>query len=190
MGDFKMGSKTVMSQSGTSNPTWGANAPTGCLLQVQQSKKTGVQDIAAGSGGVGDYDHVTDLDVTITPKAEGSQMLITLMIHIGSSGNNEGAHIRLYKNDAVLSGALGVTSDSRDPAFMACGSHQSASEQYCSTGMYLDDNTTGTTNIKYSVYARGHSDSYPIRINESEAQTNDHHQARTLSTLTIQEIAG
>ena len=34
MGDFKMGSKTVMSQSGTSNPTWGANAPTGAILRV------------------------------------------------------------------------------------------------------------------------------------------------------------
>ena len=32
MGDFKMGSKTVMSQSGTSNPTWGANAPTGTVI--------------------------------------------------------------------------------------------------------------------------------------------------------------
>ena len=37
MGDFKMGSKTVMSQSGTSNPTWGANAPTGCIIQVVQN---------------------------------------------------------------------------------------------------------------------------------------------------------
>ena len=190
MAVLKMGTKTVLSQTGSDNPTWGANAPTGCLLQVKQSKKTGVQSITAGSGGVGDYNHVTDLDVTITPKASGSQMLITLMIHIGTTGGNEGAHIRLYKNDAVLSGALGVTSDSRDPAFMHCGAHYSTYEQYCSTGMYLDDNTTGTTNIKYSVYVRGHSDSYVIRINESEAQTNNHHQSRTLSTLTIQEIAG
>ena len=25
MGDFKMGTKTVLSQSGTNDPTWGAN---------------------------------------------------------------------------------------------------------------------------------------------------------------------
>ena len=49
MGDFKMGSKTVMSQSGTSNPTWGANAPTGCIVNVQQAVKLGAQTITSQS---------------------------------------------------------------------------------------------------------------------------------------------
>ena len=190
MSTLKMGTATLATENAGSIDIQYPSFPTGCMVQVLQSKKTGVQTITAGSGGVGDYDHVTDLDVTITPKLSGSKMLITLMLHVGCAGGNEGAHIRLYKNDAVLSGALGVTSDARDPAFMHCGAHYSTYEQYCSTGMYLDDNTTGTTNIKYSVYVRGHSDSHPIRINESEIQTSQHHQSRTISTLTIQEIAG
>ena len=37
MGDFKMGSKTVMSQSGTSNPTFGTGAPTGAVVIVVES---------------------------------------------------------------------------------------------------------------------------------------------------------
>ena len=40
MGDFKMGSKTVMSQSGTSNPTWGANAPTGTMIYIGETRIT------------------------------------------------------------------------------------------------------------------------------------------------------
>tara|TARA_B000000532_G_scaffold89758_1_gene71817 strand:+ start:1572 stop:2147 length:576 start_codon:yes stop_codon:yes gene_type:complete len=191
MGDIVLGTPgvTVLTENG-GNVTWGSGAPAGCLLQVLQAKKTGVQSITAGSGGVGDYDHVTNLDVTITPKLSGSKMLITLMIHVGCAGGNEGAHIRLYKNDAVITEALGVTSDARDPAFMHCGAHDSNYEIYPATGMYLDDNTTGTAPIKYSVYLRGHSDSHVVRINESEGQTNNHHQSRTISTLTIQEIAG
>ena len=41
MPDFKMGNpaKTIISQSGTANPTWGANAPTGCIVNVQQVVK-------------------------------------------------------------------------------------------------------------------------------------------------------
>ena len=34
MGDLKMGAKTVLSQSGTNDPTWGANAPTGTIVQM------------------------------------------------------------------------------------------------------------------------------------------------------------
>ena len=43
MPDFKMGNpaKTIISQSGTANPTWGANAPTGCIVNVQQVVKKG-----------------------------------------------------------------------------------------------------------------------------------------------------
>ena len=40
MGDFKMGSKTIMSQSGTSNPTWGANAPTGTMIYIGETRIT------------------------------------------------------------------------------------------------------------------------------------------------------
>jgi len=191
MGDIVLGTpgKTVLSESG-GTVNWGTGVPAGCMLQVLQSKKTGVQSITAGSGGVGDYDHVTNLDVNITPKLSGSKMLITLMLHVGMTGGSEGAHIRLYKNDAVITGALGVTSDSRDPAFMHCGAHYGTSEQYPATGMYLDDNTTGTASIKYSVYCRGHSDGYVVRINENESQSNSHHHSRTISTLTVQEIAG
>ena len=49
MGDFKMGSKTVMSQSGTSNPTWGANAPTGCIVQAVNHKQGSGTALAANS---------------------------------------------------------------------------------------------------------------------------------------------
>ena len=51
MPDFKMGNpaKTVISQSGTANPTWGANAPTGTVLRTIH-RKFGHYDNTAGSG--------------------------------------------------------------------------------------------------------------------------------------------
>ena len=49
MGDFKMGSKTIMSQSGTSNPTWGANAPIGAQVSYNYHLKNDIQTITNSS---------------------------------------------------------------------------------------------------------------------------------------------
>ena len=52
MPDFKMGNpaKTIISQSGTANPTWGTGAPTGAIVQV---KKATLSDILATTDGHG-----------------------------------------------------------------------------------------------------------------------------------------
>ena len=76
MGDFKMGSKTVMSQSGTSNPTWGANAPTGAIVQVKNSYVNAASNVfnvssepSGTSGGQNFVAPSTALSVNITHKA-------------------------------------------------------------------------------------------------------------------------
>ena len=48
MGDFKMGSKTVLSQSGTAKPTFGSGVPTGTVLRTIH-RKFGHYDNDAGS---------------------------------------------------------------------------------------------------------------------------------------------
>ena len=64
MGDFKMGSKTVMSQSGTSNPTWGANAPTGSLINYDLTNIT-TNVNTSSSGGTPDIAGSTAISITL-----------------------------------------------------------------------------------------------------------------------------
>ena len=71
MGDFKMGSKTVMSQSGTSNPTWGANAPTNAIIRVFH--QTSTADITVTSGTT----IVTGATQTLTPTSDTCKFLIS-----------------------------------------------------------------------------------------------------------------
>ncbi len=40
MAVFKMGTKTVLSQTGSDNPTWGANAPTGTMIYIGETRIT------------------------------------------------------------------------------------------------------------------------------------------------------
>ena len=84
MGDFKMGSKTVMSQSGTSNPTWGANAPTGMVLQVVSAKFS--QHVSVTSTSFNTDDVLGSLQ--ITPKVASSNILLTafIVMKVDSSG--------------------------------------------------------------------------------------------------------
>ena len=67
MGDFKMGSKTVMSQSGTSNPTWGANAPTGTMIYIGETRVTSAGTTSTSLSyiktGIGTSSR--DLDITV-----------------------------------------------------------------------------------------------------------------------------
>ena len=73
MGDFKMGSKTVMSQSGTSNPTWGANAPTGSLIDYDLTNITTTVNTSS-SGGTPDITSSTAISITLPA---GSTAIIT-----------------------------------------------------------------------------------------------------------------
>ena len=107
MGDFKMGSKTVMSQSGTSNPTWGANAPTGCLLQVHcfqnaqhwvngdtSSSFTRFDQTFNGSS----YITADGFKTTINNCKTNSKLLITVSLTVGCDGDQSQPSFRLYDN--------------------------------------------------------------------------------------------
>jgi hypothetical protein len=130
MPDFKMGNpaKTIISQSGTANPTWGANAPTGTVLQVHcfQTAQIWVngdnsssftqfdQNYVTGSG----YSTNTDgFRTTISGCTTGSKLLITCSLSIGIDGDNSTGSFRLVdrtNSDAVIGteGDSGLFGDS------------------------------------------------------------------------------
>ena len=88
MAVFKMGTKTVLSQTGSDNPTWGANAPTGTMLQTVHAFATTATIISSTDMATGTY---TTLTATITPSSASNKILIsgylTCRLTAGSNGD-------------------------------------------------------------------------------------------------------
>ena len=157
--------------------------PIGSVLQVVQYNYTGATTIATGS-------YVSlPITVNITPSSASSKILVRVVVHCGMTGGNEGLHGQLWRNGSVVTGALGAASASRDQAWFHCGSHYTNSEQYAAAAEYLDSPASTSTQT-YTVYARGHSASYPININTNESDADTGTTSRTVSTITLMEIAG
>ena len=100
MGDFKMGSKTVLSQSGTNDPTWGANAPPGMVLE-QFLLPCSAQAITVQSGTYtsqnvtttqvtrhDDWDDVTGSSITYTPPSGAQLVIYKFVLQIGISNTH------------------------------------------------------------------------------------------------------
>ena len=77
MGDFKMGSKTIMSQSGTSNPTWGANAPTGAVLRTFYNESDAVPQGLSTAAGILYWDEL-NLDIPASSTSDYLIIMLTL----------------------------------------------------------------------------------------------------------------
>lgn len=158
------------------------NFGAGAVLQV-------VQGVYAGATTVASASYVAlPVSATITPVSALSKILVRTVVHCGMAGSNEGLHGRLYRNGVVVP-IYGNAGGSRDQAWFHCGAHMSAYEQYAATAEYLDSpNATGA--LTYQIWARGHSASYPIIINSNEGDYDSSTTSRTVSTITLMEIAG
>ena len=83
MGDFKMGNNTVLTQSGTANPTFGSGAPTGAVLNVVSSSKTDIQTFTSTNT----FTTITGLSCAITPKSTSNKILIMGHLSVGNNTN-------------------------------------------------------------------------------------------------------
>ena len=154
----------------------------GNVLQVVQFNYTGRTSIATGS-------YVAlPIAATITPSNASNKILVRTVVHAGMSGGNEGLHGRLVCNNSFVP-IYGDAAGSRDQAWFHLGSHYSGSEVYPAAAEYLHS-PASTSALTYAVWARGHSAGYPISINSSEADTDSVTQSRTVSSITLMEIAG
>ena len=99
MAVLKMGTKTVLSQTGSDNPTWGANAPTGAVIRVFH--QTSTADITVSSGTT----IVTGCTETLTPLSDTSKFLIS---HSFSGRFNSGSdtvfHVDIYYEGSAIGG--------------------------------------------------------------------------------------
>ena len=185
MPDFKMGNpaKTVISQSGTANPTWGTGAPTGCVIQVKSTTKTD----ADFSHNTSTVTTITGLTVTITPKSTSSKILILGSICFGRSNANSGYPLKLFRDSTEI--GSGDSAGSR-PVGIASLNMTGYGQYYMDHRHvnFLDSpNTTSAITYSFRVVSR---DGSTIYINRSQDDADAVYSDRGSSTITVMEIAG
>ena len=183
MGDFKMGSKTVMSQSGTSNPTWGANAPTGCIIQVQSFAYT--DDNKSGTGTTFSD---TGLTVSITPTATSSKIMVMAQVSMGASTNYRFA-IRLVRDSTniFIADPSGLTSTT-----LATAGHQGSGGNMIDVTfpvMFLDSPST-TSATTYKIQAAAEQSAGTWYLNRGAGGANNSTVYVAASSITVMEVAG
>ena len=94
MGDFKMGNNTVLTQSGTANPTWGTGAPTGMIIQVVSAKFSLNVNVTSTSFNTDDVLG----SLQITPRVASSNILITAFIVMKTDSSGAYIYGDFYKN--------------------------------------------------------------------------------------------
>jgi hypothetical protein len=160
--------------------------PSGSVIQVVQTVETAVVTENLTSGNFGSALMAT----SITPSSTSSKILVEAVVHGVRDGLFPYACFALYKGGSVVSGAVGDASGSR-PQFSS-GLHMNGTTGNADIGSttlkFLDSPNT-TTSITYDIrlFATGSGN---VSINRTRADNNDAGGGRTISTLTLMEIAG
>lgn len=99
MPDFKMGNpaKTIISQSGTANPTWGANVPTGTTINTTY----GTYSTQSQLSSTGTY--VDAVSVTVTRKQSSSTMMVrgVLPVYWYTGQSSMYFTVRIYRSTST-----------------------------------------------------------------------------------------
>lgn len=190
MANFKMKGHTVLNQTGTDTPTWGTGAPTGAIINVQQVVKRGTQRVTSTS-----YVLLTGLTIDVTPKSSSNKFLLEYHVNGNILDDANHGYLLLYKNGSAITGAIADSSGTD-----ALGSRTGATS-VINTGPNLDggqltysmkylDSPSTTSQLTYAVYCKS-STGPAVYINMSGRDNNAAtYDGRTISTLTVMEIAG
>ena len=156
--------------------------PTGSVLQVVSTTKTDTFTTASGSDVA-----ITGLSASITPSSASNKILI--LANIGASGttdNDATVFFSLYKSASVISGAVGPAAGSRKVCTSA--SRSSINTRYQSTGIMFLDSPSSTSSLTYQIFCS--TDGGTGCINRSGDDSDSTSRPRTISSITVMEIAG
>ena len=193
MGDFKMGSKTVMSQSGTSNPTWGANAPTHAIVKVSSVTNNNEWQATTGStnteypifGSSTTNAHTsTTFKIETSPKSDSSKFLVSYSICV--SNYNTGMSIKLYRGGLDTSPTYG-SSGTRTPVSSMHNNTGDSNQAHMVAHQMLDEPSTTSTFYYYLTFVHFNTNPW---FNTNSSRGGQTYDDVGTSTLTVMEIAG
>jgi hypothetical protein len=152
----------------------------GKVLQVVQTTKTNTFSTSSQS-----FVDITGLSVTITPNSSANKILVFYHAQHGTDGYSD---IRLIRDSTAI--ALGDASGNQTQSTTHFGSVSGqATVQLTYSMCWLDSpSTTSATTYKLQI-ANPYSAGYTSYINRSPNADNLSYNARTVSTITVMEIA-
>ena len=166
--------------------------PTGMIVNVQQAVKLGAETITSQS-----YVIISGLTVTTaTPKSSSSKFLIEYHIAASILDDTNHGYLQIYKGGSALSGATADNSGtdsigSRTGATQVVNQSGAADGSTFSYGMKFLDSPSSSTAVTYAIYGKTSNSNGSLYINRSGRDNNDPtYDGRSISTLTIMEIAG
>jgi hypothetical protein len=131
---------------------------------------------------------ISALSVSITPSSTASKMWITVNIHVAVNGAlSDGAPFYIVRNGTNLVSGSGTLS--RVGAAMGPGINNLAREQNTFSMNYLDS-PSSTSSLTYGVQTRSITSGQSVFINRSATDTDNATFLRTISTITVMEVAG
>lgn len=158
----------------------------GHVIQVVQTVETAVVSQALTSPNFGPALMAT----SITPTSTSSKILIDVTIHCVRDGSFAFGYFGIFKNNSIIEDARGDASGSRPRT--AGGLHLNGTVGAADIGSnslkFLDDPNT-TSELTYDIRLLATGDA-TYSLNRTRSDNNDNGGVRTISTLTLMEIAG
>ena len=162
----------------------------GMIINVQQAVKLGTQNVTSTS-----YVLITGLTIDITPKSSSSKFLLEYHINGNILDDSNHGYLQLYKDGSAITGATadGNGSDalgSRTPATSVINTAGNLDGSQLTYSMKYLDSPSTTSELTYAVYCKS-STGPAVYINRSGRDNNAAaFDGRSISTLTVMEIAG
>jgi len=152
----------------------------GKVLQVLQSVKTDTFSTTSTS-----YVDITGLTVSITPSSTSSKILVMYNTSGGIAGDIAHGYINIFRDGTEL---VNVTSASNREGGMNV--FNVATQQQPSVSVYYLDSPSSTSSLTYQIKVKS-SNGSAVYVNRSARDIdNNQYDGRSISTVTVMEVAG
>lgn len=156
----------------------------GCIIQVKQTVKT---DTWSSDNGSSAWEDVTGMNVSITPTASTSEVLVSWNLNFGVDNGHIGWKLVRGSTDINIGDAAG--SRIRASGWWHRGHADDANDIINFSGEFLDTGIATTSATTYKIQmATPYSDSYQAFLNRPGTDTDVAWVGRTASSITVKEI--
>jgi len=157
--------------------------PTGSILQVVSATKSDTFTTASNS-----FVDITGLSVSLTPRSISSKFLVSFFVHTIGDGNVIGSMVQIVRNSTAIGIGDAAGSRGRTTSGVYFGNDTSNNNTYVPVGNEFLDSPSTTSSITYKVQIR--TTGNPTFVNRSSLDTDSSGFPRSISTITVMEVAG
>jgi hypothetical protein len=158
-----------------------AFAPAGSILQVVSTMKTDSFTTTSLS-----FVDVTGFSVSITPKFSSSKILVLVTMTVGSQNTSNAHRAKLLRDSTDI--AIGDAAGSRTRV-----SFQDVTtdvNQQSFSGVHVLDSPNTTSAVTYKIQISSNVSGQTVGVNRSKTDTDAATVGRSVSTITVMEVAG